>query len=66
MDIDISYTPLHKDETRKQRDINRDEDNEVWSKSGIDTGGFWSRWLLWNLPNIKQSLEKIQYIILIK
>ena len=36
----------HKDEERKQKYINRHKANENWSKSGIDTAGFWSRWLL--------------------
>ena len=51
---------IHKDEARKQRYINRHKKNEVWSKSGIDTAGFWSRWLLWNLPSIKASYEDIK------
>jgi hypothetical protein len=50
---------LHKDETRKQRYIKRHK-NEDWSKSGIDTAGFWSRWLLWNKPSIKESYEDIK------
>ena len=47
---------IHKDEARKQRH----KDNEVWSKSGIDTAGFWSRWLLWHLPTIKESYNDIK------
>ncbi len=43
----------HRDETRRQRYIKRHEKNEDWSKSGIDTAGFWSRWLLWSKPSIK-------------
>ena len=50
----------HKDEERKQRYINRHKANENWTKSGIDTAGFWSRWLLWNKPTINESY---QYII---
>ena len=52
------YT-IHKDEARKQRYINRHK-NEVWTKSGIDTAGFWSRWLLWNLQTIKDSYNDIK------
>ena len=52
--------PTHKDEARKQRYINRHKNNEVWSKSGIDTAGFWSRWILWHLPTIKESYNDIQ------
>ena len=50
----------HKDDDRKQRYINRHKNNENWSKSGIDTAGFWSRWLLWNKPTIKESYDDIK------
>ena len=50
----------HKNEQRKQRYIDRHKKNETWSKSGIDTAGFWSRWLLWNLPSIKASYADIK------
>ena len=50
----------HKNEQRKLRYINRHKNNENWNKSGIDTAGFWSRWLLWNLPSIKQSYDDIK------
>ena len=50
---------LHKDEARKLRYIKR-HNNEDWSKSGIDTAGFWSRWLLWSKPSIKESYEDIK------
>ncbi len=51
---------IHKDEARKQRYINRHKNNETWSKSGIDTAGFWSRWLFWNLPAKKDSYMDIK------
>ena len=50
---------IHKDEARKQLYINRHKNNEIRTKSGIDTADFWSRWLLWNLPSIKSSYEDI-------
>jgi len=50
----------HKNEDRKNRYILRHQKNENWNKSGIDTAGFWSRWLLWNLPSIKESYEDIK------
>ena len=50
---------IHKDEARKQRYIKR-HNNENWTKSGIDTPGFWSRWLLWHLPTIKDSYNDIK------
>ena len=51
---------LHKNEARKQLYINRHKNNENWTKSGIDTAGFWSRWLLWNKPTIKESYTDIK------
>ena len=53
------FSSGHKDEARKQRYINRHEKNEDWTKSGLDTAGFWSRWLLWNKPTIKESYQDI-------
>ena len=51
---------LHKNEARKQLYINRHKNNENWTKSGIDTAGFWSRWILWHLPTIKESYNDIK------
>ena len=55
-----SDSTIHKDEQRKQRYINRHKTNENWLKSGIDTAGFGSRWLLWNKPSIKDSYMDIK------
>jgi hypothetical protein len=33
---------------------------ENWSKSGIKTAGFWSRWLLWNKPTLDESIRDIE------
>lgn len=49
----------HKDEERKERYINRHKKNEDWTKSGIDTAGFYSRYVLWNKPSIKQSIDDL-------
>ena len=51
---------IHKNETRKQLYINRHKNNENWNKSGIDSAGFWSRWLLWNLSTISLSYQDIK------
>lgn len=53
------YT-IHKDLERKQRYIDRHRANEDWTKSGIDTAGFWSRWLLWGEPTLRESIRKIE------
>ena len=45
----------HKDEARKQNYINRHTwQMKTGKKSGVDTAGFWSCWLLWNKPTIKK------------
>ena len=49
------YT-LHKDPERKDRYINRHKNNEDWGRSGIDTAGFYSRWVLWNRPLLRDSV----------
>lgn len=58
----------HKDPERKQRYINRHAGNksgktsrrENWTKSGLDTAGFWSRWLLWGESTIDKSMKNIE------
>jgi hypothetical protein len=50
----------HKDERRKELYINRHKARENWEKSGINTPGFWSRWLLWNKPTINESYADIK------
>lgn len=51
---------IHKDEERKQRYIDRHKKREDWTKSGIDTAGFWSRWLTWNKETISASISDIE------
>ena len=51
---------IHKDEARKQRYLNRHRNNENWTRSGINTAGFWSRWILWHLPTISASYQDIK------
>ena len=53
------YT-IHKNDERKKRYIKRHRKNENWTKSGIITAGFWSRWLLWNKKTISASKKYIE------
>lgn len=55
------YT-IHKDQDRKYRYISRHIKREYkfWDKSGIQTPSFWSRWLLWNLPTLEESIKDIE------
>ena len=48
------YT-LHKDPERMKRYLSRHRSRENWSKSGIKTAGFWSRWLLWSEPSLQTA-----------
>lgn len=48
------YT-INKDETRKQRYLERHKANENWNKP--DTPGALSRWILWNKPTLKASIQ---------
>ena len=50
----------HKDEDRMKRYLIRHRKRENWTKSGIKTAGFWSRWLLWGKPTIKGSIKDIE------
>lgn len=50
----------HKDPQRKQRYITRHQARENWTKSGIHTAGFWSRWLLWGEPTLPASIKAIE------
>ena len=49
------FSALERDE-RKRRYMERHQANEDWGQSGMDTAGFWSRWILWNKPTVKDSL----------
>ena len=65
---------MHKDEGRKRLYLIRHEKNENWKD--IKTSGFsiydrpargtWSKWLLWNLPTISQSIKDIEQRFRIK
>ena len=49
----------HKDPDRKRRYIARHKTNENWKKSGIETSGFWSRWLLWEKPSLTEAISSL-------
>ena len=50
------YT-THKDKERMNRYTNRHASRENWKKSGINTAGFWAKWLLWNKPSLTASIK---------
>ncbi len=49
------HTALER-EKRKKAYISRHKSREDWTASGIDTAGFWSKHILWNLPSVSASL----------
>jgi hypothetical protein len=50
---------MHKDMERKKRYLDRHKARENWSKPGISSSGFWSRWLLWNKPTLSGSIKDL-------
>jgi hypothetical protein len=50
------YT-IHKNRDRMLRYENRHKKRENWTKSGIETAGFWSKWILWNKPSLLVSIK---------
>jgi len=48
-----------KDEKRKASYLARHKTGEDWTPAGVDTAGFWARWLLWNKPSITASIRDI-------
>ena len=53
-----SYT-THGDNKRKSSYLARHW-KENWTKNGIHTPGFWSRWLLWNKSSINASIKDVE------
>lgn len=51
---------LSKNIDKKNAYIARHKVNEDWTKNGINTAGFWSRWLLWNEPNLNDSIRDVE------
>jgi len=48
----------HNDDAKKRRYLSRHKKREDWTNPL--TAGFWSRWVLWNLPTLKDSIEDVR------
>ena len=48
---------IHKDPERMKRYDARHKTNENWTKIGIYTAGFWSKWILWSKPSLTQAIN---------
>jgi hypothetical protein len=47
----------HKDPERRARYDVRHSSKEDWTATGMDKAGFWSRWLLWSRPSLKEAIR---------
>ncbi len=47
----------HKTKSRMRRYVSRHRSRENWNKSGIDTAGFWAKWILWDKPSLSDSIR---------
>ena len=56
------YT-IHKDRERMKRYLTRHRKRENWTRAGVRTAGFWSRWLLWSEPNFQAALRRTQKVL---
>ena len=56
----------HKNKSRMLKYLMRHRSNENWTKSGITSKGFWSRWLLWHKPSITEAIEYMEHKFNIK
>jgi hypothetical protein len=51
------YT-MHKDKERMKNYLSRHQKTENWDD--IFTAGWWSRWLLWSEPNMKDAIDLVK------
>ena len=49
----------HNDPKRKELYINRHKERENWTKSGVDTAGFYAKHILWGEKTIEKSIDKL-------
>jgi uncharacterized membrane-anchored protein YitT (DUF2179 family) len=56
----------HKNKSRKMNYEKRHRSRENWTKSGLKTAGFWSKWLLWNKPTLISSIKDIEKLFNVK
>jgi hypothetical protein len=54
------------DNQKKELYIKRHKSRENWTKSGINTAGFWAKHILWNKKTLLESIKSIEQKYLIK
>jgi hypothetical protein len=51
---------LNKNNIKKNMYIVRHKKRENWNKTGINTSGFWSRWMLWEKPTLYSAIRNME------
>jgi len=59
-DASMQDFTTHHDVQRRRNYISRHASREDWTRSGVATPGFWSRWVLWNKPTKRESIRYIE------
>ncbi len=50
----------HKTKSRMRKYVKRHRSRENWNKSGMDTAGFWAKWILWDKPSLTASIKHVE------
>lgn len=58
-DINYDDYTTHNDISRKMQYEMRHISRENWTKNGILTKGFWSKWILWTKPSVSEALSHV-------
>lgn len=51
---------INKNPKKKSQYIARHKVRENWTKSGIDTAGFWAKHILWSKPSLSESIKSAE------
>ena len=57
---------IHRSKKRRDSYIARHGVMEDWSMSGVNSAGFWSRWLLWQEKTLSSSIKNLESMFPIK
>ena len=49
----------HKDKERKKLYLERHRKREDWTRKGIGSAGFWTRWILWEKDTIEKAVQHL-------
>ena len=49
----------HGDEERKASYLARHRTRENWTLQGVESAGFWARWILWNKTSLAASIADL-------